>query len=357
MKKFEFSKRIKLYNKIISPTSPCIVIAEVGINHNGNINLAKKHIKAAAESGADIVKFQTFKTEEFMADKNLIYEYKDIYGKTQKENMYDMFKKTEFTESEYKILIDYTRQKNIIFLSTPCDIDSFDMLMKLGVKAVKISSEDLINIRFIEYVAKSNITTILSTGMADEKEISIALDIFKKHKNNKVILLHCTSVYPVQTNEVNLNRMKAIADKFNILTGFSDHTDKSLAAIGAIYMNAVIIEKHFTLSKKLKGPDHSFSIEPTELKQLIENIRYSEKIKGKYSIEPTATEKKMRLKFRRSIVASKNLEKGDFLKFDDINFKRPGNGLKPYEQDKILGKKLLTSIPKDKQILPKHIKP
>jgi len=341
---FKFNKKIKFGNMVLSNSAPVCVIAEIGINHNGKFSLAKKIIDEADKAGADIVKFQTFTTEEFMSRE------KDT------EAMYKMFKRFELPYSWHRKLFDYCNKKGIQFLSTPCDTKAVDLLLGIGIPALKISSEDLININLLEYVAKKDCPVILSTGMADEQEIDTAVGIFKKHNNKNLVLLHCTSVYPTPEAEVNLNRMLSIANRYDILIGYSDHTSGFKAALGATFMGAVIIEKHFTLSKKMKGPDHSFSSEPYELKKLIKDIRICERLKGCAGVEPSVSEKLKKLKYRRSIVASVDLKSGTKLTEKHLAYKRPGNGFKPIEKYKVIGRRLVESVREDEQILSSNLK-
>jgi len=296
------------------------------------------------------VKFQTFITEEFLSEKNEVYEYVNN-GKIVKENMFDMFKRLEFTKNQFSELSDYCKKKNILFLSTPCDIESMNMLLNIGMPALKISSDDLINIWFFEAAAKAGVPIIFSTGMADENEIEIAVEILKKNRCRDAIALHCTSVYPTPENEVNLNRMKHISKRFGVLTGFSDHTCGISAAAGSAFMGAVIIEKHFTISRKLPGPDHAFSMVPEELRTLKIKISEAEILKGEGKIKPSMSEETVRKKFRRSIVASRNLKSGDKIKTSDICFKRPGAGLQPYLYKKIIGRTLKRNITPNSYIL------
>lgn len=346
---FKFNKKIKIDGILLSTANPVRIIAEMGVNHDGSLAKAKKLIDAACFAGADFVKFQTFTAEEFMADKKQIYQYK-VRGKIKRESMYDMFKRLELPYAWHKELKQYCQKKNIGFLSTPCDCRAVDLLDKLKVKAFKISSEDLINIPLLKYVAQKKKVVICSTGMADQKEIEIAVRLFKRHQNKKLILMHCTSIYPTPSDEVNLLRMQQLAKTHNVLTGFSDHTQGNEAALGAVYLGAVLIEKHFTLSKKSSGPDHAFSIEPKELKNLIKEIRYAEKLKGTGEIKETKTEKKERLKFRRSIVANADYPAGTKIQDKHLTFKRPGHGLKPYQKDEIIGGILKRCVQKDQQI-------
>ena len=239
------------------------IIAEIGINHNGNLNLAIKSIKAAAKAGVDAVKFQSFRTEEFMADKKLKYKYKTSKG-IKTEHMYHMFKRLEFKNEWYSKLSNLCKSLEIDFLSSAADIESANILKKINSKAIKIASEDIINYPLLKKISKLNKRVILSTGMADDREIKKAISILKNLKK-KLILLHCVSLYPTPENKINLGRILALKEKYKLPVGFSDHTIGINASFAAVVMGACIIEKHFTLSKKLLGPDHMLSADPKEL--------------------------------------------------------------------------------------------
>ncbi|MBF0384746.1 MAG: N-acetylneuraminate synthase family protein [Candidatus Omnitrophica bacterium] len=347
---FKFNSRIKLGEHIVSREAAALLIAEIGVNHNGKMEIAKEMIKEAAKAGADIVKFQTFNADEFMADKDVKYAYKSG-GKTIKEGMYSMFKRLELPVSWHIKLKEYCLRNKVQFLSTPCDRSAVDLLMKVGVSAFKISSEDLINIDLLEYVAGKNKPVILSTGMAKSDEIDHALNIFKRKGNKNLILMHCTSVYPTPEREVNLKRMVEISRRYDILSGFSDHSKGDLAAIAAVSMGAVIVEKHFTLGHQMKGPDHIFSSTPSEYKSMVDKIRLIERMKGKGGLGISPTEEKLRMLYRRSIVAGEDLEAGSRIELKNLAYKRPGDGLRPMERYKLIGKKLKRNLKKNEKIL------
>jgi len=274
-----FAKEINIGNIVLGGQHPVAVIAEVGVNHNGDLAVAKKMVTAAAAAGADIVKFQTFTTEEFMSDTGLVYEYEE-QGKIKQEDMFAMFKRLELPYAWHEELARHCQAEQVQFLSTPCDTRAVELLDKLNVPTYKISSEDLINIDLLECVAATKKPVLLSTGMANESEIDQAVDIFRRQGHQDLVLLHCTSLYPTPPEAVNLARLRALAEKYAVLTGFSDHTDGSAAACGAVYLGAVVIEKHFTLSRQLAGPDHRFSQEPNELKEMVAAIRAAEVLHG-----------------------------------------------------------------------------
>ena len=347
---FKFSQKISVGKSTLSSQSPSCFIAEVGVNHNGSFETAKKLIDAAKFAGADIVKFQTFKAEETMGDPNAEFTYINN-GKKVTERLVEMFKRLALPLEWHQKLIRYANSKNIQFLSTPCYVDAVKFLDQLNVAAYKIGSGDLTNIDLIDAVARTKKPGLISTGMGRDQEIDQVVKIFQKNKNPNLVLFQCTSLYPTPADEVNLNRMVALKEKYGTLVGFSDHSQGDESVVGAIFMGAVAIEKHFTLSRNMPGPDHRFSIEPKELKVLIEKMRYAEKLKGQASLKESKSETKERLWFRRSIVAVKDLKAGTKLRLADLYYKRPGTGLAPSERNKIIGKKLKRNISKDNPIL------
>ena len=312
------------------------IIAEIGINHNGSLNLAIKSIKAAAKAGVDAVKFQSFRTEEFMADKKLKYKYKTFKG-TKTEYMYHMFKRLEFQNEWYSKLSNLCKSLEIDFLSSAADIESANILKKINSRAIKIASEDIINYPLLKKISKLNKRVILSTGMADDQEIKKAVSILKGLKK-RLTLLHCVSLYPTPENKINLNRILALKEKYNLPVGFSDHTTGINASLAAVVMGACIIEKHFTLSKKLLGPDHILSADPKELRDLVNNIRQINKMIGAKKIRPDTAEIRMRKKFRRSIVANQIIKKGTKITSQMLSLKRPGTGLHPKNLNQVIGK-------------------
>lgn len=329
--------------------SPVFIIAEAGVNHNGDINLAKKLIDKAAWAGADAVKFQTFRTEK------LVTEYADM-AKYQKDNLscedsqFNMLKKLELNFQDFVQLKNYSMKKGIKFLSTPFDFDSAEILNSIGMEAFKISSADLTNIPFLEYIAKFNKPIILSSGMATLADIEEALTAINGCGNCKIAVLHCTSNYPANVENVNLKAVNTIKDAFKVVSGYSDHTEGITIPIASASMGAAIIEKHFTLDRNMEGPDHKASLEPCQLKEMISQIRNIEKAMGNgikmYSHSEIDTMKAA----RKSIVVSRNIEAGEIIKFEDLDFKRPGTGLMPKFYKEIIGMRAVKNIIKDEQI-------
>ena len=330
------------------------LIAEIGVNHNGKLSLAIQTIKAAAKAGADAVKFQMFNADEFMSKKKLLFKYKTKKG-NKSENMYDMFKRLEFSEKWLSKIIQVCKRNKVDFLSSVADKSSANLMKKLKVKAIKLSSEDLINYPLLEHVATLGRNIILSTGMANSEEITRALSFFKK-KKIKVIILHCVSMYPTSIKDANLLRMVSLKKKYNVSVGYSDHTLGIEASIVATILGAEIIEKHFTLNKSLIGPDHVMSSDPKEFKELADNIKRIHLILGSSDIKPKKTEQKFKKIYRRSITSISQIAKGEKFSLKNIALMRPATGLHPKYYKKIIGKKTSRRLLKDKKIQLKDIK-
>jgi N,N'-diacetyllegionaminate synthase len=319
------------------------IIAEIGVNHNGDLNLALKMIKEAKNCGADAVKFQTFKTENFVNDKNLTYTYKS-QGKEITEPQWDMFKRYEFTKEQWKILFNYCDELGIIGFTTPQDKSDLDFILSFySPKFIKVGSDDLTNLPLLDYYASKGIPMIISSGMSYENEISDAINTIKSYHNN-ITVLHCISQYPTPSKDVNMNKLLNIKNKFNVQVGFSDHTIGSLSAGISVGLGATVIEKHFTLDKNLPGPDHWFSSDLVEMRDLVKTIREVELIMGNGDLLPTSSELEVRKQCRRSIVTLKNINKGDIINKDDLGFRRPGTGLPPKLINDIIGKTAIKDL-------------
>ena len=328
------------------------IIAEVGINHNGDLATAKKMIDEAKNAGVDCVKFQTFKAEEFVSDVEQTYTYFS-QGKEVSESMLGMFKRYEFNKKEWVEIIEYCREKNILFSSTAQNESDLDFLLSLTeLSFIKVGSDDLTNLALLKYYASKQIPMIISAGMAYEEEIADAINAIREMKNEQITVLHCVSSYPTNAHEVNLRKIPNIKELFNVEVGFSDHTIGSAAAIGAVCFGAKTIEKHFTLDNSMQGPDHWFSINPKELKRYVDDIRFIEKALGSKELIPTTKELEMRKIARRSIVANENLKVGDVIDSKSVTLKRVvcENALAPKEVGSILGKKVIKYIKKNSAI-------
>ncbi len=332
----------------ISGGGRVFIIAEAGVNHNGSFSLAKKMIIAAKKAGADAVKFQTFKADKLVTATapKAYYQKKRDSGKTQ----LDMLKKLELSGDEFRQLKAYCGKIGIMFLSTPFDTESAQYLDRIGMKAFKISSGDLTNIPFLSQVAKYKKPIILSTGMATLEEVMDAVNAVHSAGNRKLTLLHCTSNYPTVPEDVNLLAMKTLKDRFNVPVGYSDHTEGVDIPVAAAAIGAVVIEKHFTLDKKMPGPDNSISLEPKELRAMIASIRRIEKALGDGRKTPRRSEMKMRSIARKSVVARVSISKGTRITGDMLSIKRPGTGVAPKYLNRIIGKKAKRDISPDSVI-------
>jgi len=314
------------------------VIAEAGVNHNGSLTIAKKLIDVAADSGADAVKFQTFKAENIVCRTALKADYQK--KTTHKdESQYEMIKKLELDIDIHKKLMAYCVDKNILFLSTPFDLESIDMLNELGLNIFKIPSGEITNLPYLRKIGELNKQLILSTGMADLGEVEDALDIlvtagtFKKN----ISVLHTNTAYPTPIEDVNLTAMQTIAKAFDVTVGYSDHTQGIEVDIAAVAMGAKIIEKHFTLDNTMKGPDHTASLEPEELKAMVLAIRNIEKALGNGIKKATDSEYNNIAIVRKSIVAKSEIQVGDYFSEQNLTTKRPGFGINPMRWDEVIG--------------------
>ncbi len=342
---------LKIGDREIGEGNPCFVIAEIGINFNGELALAKASIDAAADSGADAVKFQTFHAEEFVADRSLLYSYNDAEGRSIVESQFDMFKRLELPMAWHAELRDYAARKSVVWFSSVADRAAVDLLLEVKAPVLKLASEDLINVALLEYVATKRHPVILSTGMANQQEIDQAVKIFEERECRELAILHCVSSYPTEPNQANLRRIVGLKARYPYQIGYSDHTLGIDAAICAVALGACILEKHFTLDRSLAGPDHSMSCDPKEFERLVQSVRSTESMLGNSRITYSPVEEYGRCAFRRSIVAKLPIAQGVEITEDLLAYKRPGAGLKPYERDLLLGKKALRFIPQNTQIL------
>ncbi|MDN5342781.1 MAG: N,N-diacetyllegionaminate synthase [Oceanotoga sp.] len=324
------------------------IIAEAGVNHNGDINLAYKLIDAAVEAGVDAVKFQTFKTEKVLSKSvdKAVYQ-KNNTGNS--ENQFDMVKKLELSYDDFIKLNKYCEEKEIMFLSTPDDEESLNFLSDvIKVPFLKIGSGEITNIPFLKSFAKKNIPLILSTGMSNLTEVSKAVDtIYGEGFSNKLYLLHCTTNYPCPYDEVNLKAMQTLKEAFKVCVGYSDHTLGIEIPIAAVAMGAKVIEKHFTVDKTLNGPDHKASLDPNELKEMVKAIRNVEKSIGDGIKKPNKSEIEIRKVVRRVLVSSKDIYKGSKFDMNSFEIKRANSGILPEYIDILIGKTIIKDIKKD----------
>ena len=327
------------------------IIAEVGINHNGSINLAKKLINVASKAGADAVKFQTFKTENVVVKnaKKANYQKND---NEKNQSQFELIKKLELSANTHKKLINYCKKKKILFLSSPFDLDSIDLLNNLGLKTIKVPSGEITNLPFLKKLGKLNKKIILSTGMTNMNEIKDALNVLIKTgtPKKKIIVMHANTQYPTPMKDVNLKSMLTIGKTFNVKFGYSDHTLGIEVPIAAVALGAKCIEKHITLDRNMPGPDHKASLEPNELKLMIQAIRNTEKALGSKIKKPSKSEYQNIKIVRKSLVASREIKKGEIFSEKNLTAKRPGDGLSPFKITKLLGKKSLKNFKKDQKI-------
>lgn len=317
-----------------------LIIAEAGVNHNGETNKALELVEVAAECGADIIKFQTFKAKDLIL-KNVMKTKYQIKNTRSTCSQYEMLKSLEMTEAMHEKIFDHCSKKNIEFLSSAFTNHDLDYLFNLGVKRIKIPSGEITNLPYLEKTATFGIPIIISTGMSSIEEIKTSYKILIKSgvKNKLLTFLHCISDYPTKLDSINLKAMNLISEELMVDVGFSDHSIGNEAAIAAVALGAKIIEKHITLDKNLKGPDHMASTEPPEFKKLVESIRKVEKILGRKEKFANSSELENSFLVRKSIVASKNIKKGELLSSSNLTTKRPGKGLSPMLWYEIIGKK------------------
>ena len=314
------------------------IIAEAGVNHNGSLELAKKLVDVAVDAKADAVKFQTFNAEKLVSK---LARKADYQKKTtlKNESQYELLKSLELDESSHIELLNYCEKKKIIFLSTPFDHLSIDLLGKLDLPIFKIPSGEITNLPYLKHIASFNKEIVLSTGMSYLSEIGDALNVLigAGVSKDKITVLHATTEYPCPKDEVNLSAMLTIKNKFNVKVGYSDHTEGIEIPIAAAALGAVVIEKHFTLSRLMAGPDHLASVEPNELRLMISAIRKIEAALGDGIKKPTKSELRNMDAVRKSIVAIQDIKKGDFFSVSNIAVKRPGTGISPMRWDEVIG--------------------
>lgn len=336
----------------------CFIIAEAGVNHNGDIQLAKELVYAAKEAGADAVKFQTFKADTLVNKTVGKAEYQKN-NSPDSTTQYEMLKALELSEENHYLLSDLALSIGIEFMSTGFDDQTIDFLVSLGVKRLKIPSGEITNIPYLHHCASKRLPLIISTGMCDLNEVRVAIDIVKpyygeKYKQN-LVLLHCTSNYPAAYQDVNLKAMQTLANEFDLPVGYSDHTLGILIPTLAIGMGACVIEKHFTMDKALPGPDHLASMNPDELKCMVQTIRDAESALGTGEKKPSENEIPIRALVRRSVSLKHELLKGSQINKDDLVLLRPGTGISPSELPNVIGTKLNVNLPAGSTLLWEHI--
>lgn len=336
-----------------------LIIAEAGVNHNGDLKMALQLIDGAAEAGADYVKFQTFKAENLVSKTAKMANYQKVNLKGEENTQFGMLKKLEMEENWYPKLIDRCNSKSINFLSTGFDMESVDFLDKLEIPFYKIPSGEITNKPLLQQIARKGKDIILSTGMANLKEIKDAVQVIESEgiSRNQITVLHCNTEYPTPMKDVNLLAMNQIGTELNVKVGYSDHTLGIEVPIAAVALGAVVIEKHFTIDRSLPGPDHSASLEPEELRAMIRCIRNIEMaISGSGIKQSSDSEKKNINIARKSLHMNRDLKKGDTINTFDLIALRPGDGISPMEIDNIAGKVLKCDLKEGTKLLTDHLK-
>ncbi|HEC1543066.1 TPA: N-acetylneuraminate synthase [Campylobacter upsaliensis] len=326
-----------------------LIIAEAGVNHNGDINLAKKLIEQAAKAGADVVKFQTFKANSCVSVSAKKAKYQ-LETTAKEESQLEMIQKLELSYESHFELMKHCKKHGIAFLSTPFDLESVEFLRGLDLPYFKIPSGEITNLPYLKAVAKCKKRVLLSTGMANLGEIEATLTILRKNGTRNITLLHCNTEYPTPFEDVNLNALKTLKEAFKLEVGYSDHTEGIVASLGAVALGAVVIEKHFTLDKTMEGPDHRASLEFEELKALCKGIRELEKALGSGIKKASKSEAKNKIIARKSLVAKREIQKGEKFSEQNLTTKRPGSGISAMRYEEYLGKRALKTYKKDELI-------
>ncbi len=339
-------RQIKIGNKMIGDGYPVFIIAEAGVNHNGDLEIAKRLIDAALEAGVDAVKFQTFKAEHLVTKsaKQAKYQKKNI---GRNETQFDMLKRLELKDSYHGILKAYCEEKGVIFLSAPFSVEDANFLDSLGVDAYKIPSGEINNFPYLKHIAKKGKPMIVSTGMSTMKEVHDSFNIIKESGNADLIFLHCTSNYPAKEDSLNMKAISRMKEEIDALVGYSDHSKGVYADIIATSLGACVIEKHFTLDKDMDGPDHAASLNPEELKEMVFAIRQSEAMLGTDKKLCSQEEIDTRDVARKSIIAKVAMDPGTVISEDLITIKRPGTGIPPTDIHLVLGKTVTKRIEED----------
>ena len=312
------------------------IIAEAGVNHNGSLEIAKKMVDAAGKAGADAIKFQTFTAENIVTKNATKAEYQ-IKNTGEDISQYAMLKKLELSYADFKELKAYCDDSGIEFLSTPFDLESIDFLQELGIRFLKIPSGEITNFPYLRKIGQTGMPVIMSTGMSTLEEVGEAIRVLREYGSNEISLLHCTTEYPAPLDSVNLRAMQTMAEAFNLPVGYSDHTSGIAVSVAAVAMGAVIIEKHFTLDRNMEGPDHKASLEPDELKAMVQSIRDVEMAMGTGEKGLSYSELKNVSVVRKSIVAKRAIRKGMLFSEDNLSVKRPGTGVNPMQWNKVIG--------------------
>lgn len=336
-------KEFKIGSKTISGSSPAFIIAEIGVNHNGSLDMAKKLISEAKICGADAVKFQTFSAEKLVVPDTPKANYQKDTTPSG-ETHYEMLKKLELTKEDHISLMEYCAKEEIIFISTPYDILSAKFLLEFKVPCIKTASIDIADLPLQEYLAKSGVPVLVSTGMSTLGEVEEVMKLYSAADHNEVVLLHCVSNYPCSIESLNMRVIETIRQAFDVNVGFSDHSIGADASIVAVALGATVIEKHFTLDKSFPGPDQKASSLPSEFKDLVLSVRNVEKMLGSSIKRCQPEEEDMAYKFKKSIVLNKNINKGEVFTAEHLTLKRPGSGLRSGALGNFIGKKARSNL-------------
>ncbi|MXN65574.1 N-acetylneuraminate synthase [Stappia sp. GBMRC 2046] len=332
----------KIGDKSVGPDVPCFVIAEIGVNHNGDEDMAIALIEAARDAGADAVKFQTFNADKLVTRNAASAKYQR--DNTGVENQNALLKDLELDKSTHERLLTHCNRTGITFLSSPFDLESVDMLSSLGVPAFKVASPDCVSDRLLRHIGKAGKPVILSTGMCDIGEVISGVATLRKSGSDSIALLHCTSCYPAPLDEIHLRAMATIATATDLPVGYSDHSEGNAVSIAAVALGATIIEKHITLDRSLPGPDHPSSIEPKEFAQMVSGIRAVQRALGTPIKQPQPSELSARTLGRRSVATIRQLETGQTLSEQDLILLRPGTGIPPRLESTLIGRKLARPV-------------
>ena len=342
---------VSIGGQTIGPGQPCFVIAEAGVNHNGSLDLARQLVDAALEAGASAVKFQTFKAEALVSPLAPKAEYQ-LQTTDAAESQFDMIRRLELSPDMHRQLMAYCQERGILFMSSPFDESSADLLDNLGVAVYKIPSGEITNLPFLDHVARKGQPMIVSTGMAYLGEVETAVRTIAAAGNRDVILLHCVSNYPADPGDINLSAMGTMARAFDTPVGYSDHTPGIEVALAAVALGASVVEKHLTLDRNLSGPDHRASIEPNEFKAMVQGVRSVEAAIGHGRKEPAASESNTADVARKSLVAGVDIPADTVLTEDMITVMRPGTGFPPAMRSQVAGRRVRVAIPLGTLITP-----
>ena len=335
---------INIANRLVGPGHLCYVIAEAGVNHNGSLDMALKLVDMASDARADSVKFQTFKAEKLVTPSAPKAEYQ-TQATDPGESQFEMLRQLELTLEMHQSIIGRCRERNILFLSSPFDEESADLLASLGVAAFKIPSGEITNLPFLAHVARKGKPMIVSTGMANLAEVATAVSTIEGAGNRDVVLLQCVSNYPAEPANANLRAMHTMATAFDLPVGYSDHTPGTEVAFASVALGACVVEKHFTMDRRLPGPDHQASLEPDELAKMVQGIRTVESALGHGRKEPAASEANTADVARKSLVAARDIEAGTTLTEELVAVKRPGTGLPPAMRPYLIGRTVRANLP------------